>query len=64
MPMTEEEKRERRKEYNRRYRSSEHGKEKTKEHNLKYQQGNTYRQYKKIYDENKRNVKKIELPTL
>lgn len=49
MSLTEEQKRERKKLYNKRYRSTENGKLKTRESTLKYQQGESYKQQKREY---------------
>ncbi len=49
MTLTEEELKERKKEYNRRYRQSEKGKEAQKKANKKYQQTDNYKKYKHEY---------------
>lgn len=52
--LTEEQKKERKRLYNQRYRSTEKGKKKTKESILKYQQTEVYKQQKRDYYQRKR----------
>lgn len=53
---TEEELKERRRLYNKKYRESEKGKEKYKTANLKYQKSDTYKNYKKEYYQKKKGI--------
>lgn len=58
MNITEEEKRQRRSEYNKKYKNSDKGREAQKKANKKYQQTESFKEYKRNYYLNNIKIKK------